>query len=152
MYKEYHRLWYLMILSKNDLDESISKLDRIEEELTKTTVSMKEDISGHGGFSDKMGKLIAQKVDLEDIVKSQSNLYNSRKKRVNKKIKELIKSDDTNDIIYRRKFIDKERVVIISREVHYTREYTYDLISKIRSEIATIQDDLREKHKKRVAS
>lgn len=69
MYEKYHRSWYLMILSQRDLEDSQSKLDQIEEELVKTTISMKSDITGKGGFSDKMASLIAKKVDLEDIIK-----------------------------------------------------------------------------------
>lgn len=148
MYEKYHRLWYLMILSEHDLEQSYSKLDRIEEQLTKTTVTMKEDISGHGGFEDKMGKLIAQKVDLQEIIKSQVKLYKSRKKRTNKKLKELVKSEDVYDIIYKRKFIDKEKVKEIAKGVNYTREYTYELISKIRCKINEIQSSEREKHKR----
>ena len=67
MYEKYHRSWYLMILSQRDLEDSQSKLDQIEEELVKTTISMKSDITGKGGFSDKMASLIAKKVDLEDM-------------------------------------------------------------------------------------
>ena len=41
MYEKYHGSWYLMILSQRDLEDSQSKLDQIEEELVKTTISMK---------------------------------------------------------------------------------------------------------------
>lgn len=148
MYEKYHRCWYLMILSQRDLEDSQSKLDQIEEELVKTTISMKSDITGKGGFSDKMASLIAKKVDLEDIIKAQKTLFNTRKKRMKKKLKELKASDDIMDVIYRRKFIDKEKVKEIARGVHFTREYTYDLISKIRRKISEIQDELRTKNKK----
>ena len=148
MYEKYHRSWYLMILSQRDLEDSQSKLDQIEEELVKTTISMKSDITGTGGFSDKMASLIAKKVDLEDIIKAQRTLYNTRKKRMKKDLRKLKVSDDVMDVIYRRKFVDKEKVKNIARGVNFSREYTYDLISKIRSKINEIQDELRTKNKK----
>ena len=148
MYEKYHRCWYLMILSQRDLEDSQSKLDQIEEELVKTTISMKSDITGKGGFSDKMASLIAKKVDLEDIIKAQKTLFNTRKKRMKKSLKKLKESDDVMDVIYRLKFIDKEKVKNIARGVHFSREYTYELISRIRRKINEIQDDLREKNKR----
>ena len=74
MYEKYHKCWYLMILSERDLDDSQSKLDHILTELTKTTISLKQDITGKGSLSDKMGKLIASKLDLEAVIKSQTTL------------------------------------------------------------------------------
>lgn len=148
MYEKYHRCWYLMILSQRDLEESQSKLDQIEEELVKTTISMKSDITGKGGFSDKMASLIAKKVDLEDIIKAQKTLFNTRKKRMKKELRKLKESNDIMDVIYRRKFVDKEKVKNIARGVNFSREYTYDLISKIRRKINEIQDELRSKNKK----
>lgn len=148
MYEKYHRCWYLMILSQRDLEESQSKLDQIEEELVKTTISMKSDITGKGGFSDKMASLIAKKVDLEDIIKAQKTLFNIRKKRMKKELRKLKESNDIMDVIYRRKFVDKEKVKNIARGVNFSREYTYDLISKIRRKINEIQDELRSKNKK----
>lgn len=147
MYEKYHRCWYLMILAKKNLEDSQQKLDHILEELTKTTVAMKNDISGKGGFADKMAKLIASKIDLEDIIKAQTVLYNTRRKRVKKKLRELKASDDVLDDIYIRKFVNKEKTKEIAKGVHFTREYTYDLISKIRRKINEIQDNLRSKNK-----
>lgn len=148
MYEKYHRCWYLMILSQRDLEDSQSKLDQIEEKLVKTTISMKSDITGKGGFSDKMASLIAKKVDLEDIIKAQKTLFNTRKKRMKKELRKLKESNDIMDVIYRRKFVDKEKVKNIARGVNFSREYTYDLISKIRRKINEIQDELRSKNKK----
>lgn len=148
MYEKYHRCWYLMILSERDLDDSQSKLDHILTELTKTTISLKQDITGKGSLSDKMGKLIASKLDLEAVIKSQTTLYNSRKKRMKKELKKLKASNNVFDIIYKRKFIDKEKVTEIAKGVHYTREYTYELISQIRAKIKEIQDTEREKYKR----
>ncbi len=148
MYEKYHRCWYLMILSQRDLEDSQSKLDQIEEELVKKTISMKSDITGKGGFSDKMASLIAKKVDLEDIIKAQKTLFNTRKKRMKKELRKLKESNDIMDVIYRRKFVDKEKVKNIARGVNFSREYTYDLISKIRRKINEIQDELRSKNKK----
>lgn len=147
MYEKYHRSWYLMILAQRNLEDSQSKIDQIEEELVKTTISMKSDITGKGGFSDKMASLIAKKVDLEDIIKAQKTLFNTRKKRMKKELRKLRASTDVMDVIYRRKFIDKEKVKNIARGVNFSREYTYELISRIRRKINEIQDDLRNKNK-----
>lgn len=147
MYEKYHRSWYLMILAQRNLEDSQSKMDQIEEELVKTTIAMKSDIIGKGGFSDKMASLIAKKVDLEDIIKAQKTLFNTRKKRMKKELRRLKESTDVMDVIYRRKFIDKEKVKNIARGVNFSREYTYELISRIRRKINEIQDNLRTKNK-----
>lgn len=147
MYEKYHRSWYLMILAQRNLEDSQSKMDQIEEELVKTTIAMKSDITGKGGFSDKMASLIAKKVDLEDIIKAQNTLFNTRKKRMKKELRKLRTSTDVMDVIYRRKFIDKEKVKNIARGVNFSREYTYELISRIRRKINEIQDNLRTKNK-----
>lgn len=147
MYEKYHRSWYLMILAQRNLEDSQSKMDQIEEELVKTTIAMKSDITGKGGFSDKMASLIAKKVDLEDIIKAQKTLFNTRKKRMKKELRRLKESTDVMDVIYRRKFIDKEKVKNIARGVNFSREYTYELISRIRRKINEIQDNLRTKNK-----
>lgn len=147
MYEKYHRSWYLMILAQRYLEDSQSKMDQIEEELVKTTIAMKSDITGKGSFSDKMASLIAKKVDLEDIIKAQKTLFNTRKKRMKKELRRLKESTDVMDVIYRRKFIDKEKVKNIARGVNFSREYTYELISRIRRKINEIQDNLRTKNK-----
>ena len=65
-----------------------------------------------------------------------------------KDLRKLKVSDDVMDDIYRRKFVDKEKVKNIARGVNFSREYTYDLISRIRRKINEIQDELRAKNKK----
>lgn len=149
MYKDYHRLWYLMILSKKDLEDYESKLDHILEELTKTTSTIKQDLSSSSNLSDKIGNLTASKIDLETIIKTQKLLLESRLDRVNQKLEDLKVSKDINDVIYIKKFIEKLKTKDIAIIISYTREYTYELISKIREEIIKIQDDEKKNHKKK---
>lgn len=149
MYRDYHRLWYLMILSKKDLEYYELKLDHILEELTKTTTNLKQNLSNGSNFSDKIGTLTASKIDLEEIIKTQQQLLNFRTTRVNQKLEDLKVSEDINDKIYVKKFIEKLKTREIAIIISYTREYTYQLISKIREEIIKIQDDEKENYKEK---
>ncbi len=142
MYIEYHRCWYLMILAKRDLEKLQSKKDNILSELAKTAAELKDVTSSGSQTSDKMGNLIASKIDLEEVIKYQIVLFDSRKERAEEKLEELKKSKDLDDIIYLLKFVSRFKTKEVSKVISYTREYTYDLISKIRSQMKQIEKEI----------
>jgi len=150
MYKEYHELWYLMILSKRDLETLLSKKDSILSELAKTASELKDTNVNSSKSSDKMVSLIAAKIDLEDVIKYQQVLFESRKERVEKKLEDLKQSKELNDIIYLLKYVSKFKTKEVSKIINYTREYTYELISNIRNEMKQIErmvnDNLKKKN------
>jgi len=142
MYVEYHKCWYLMILAKRDLEKLQSKKDNILSELAKTAAELKDVTSSGNQTSDKMGNLIASKIDLEEVIKYQIVLFDSRKERAEEKLEELKKSKDLDDIIYLLKFVSRFKTKEVSKVISYTREYTYDLISKIRSQMKQIEKEI----------
>ena len=142
MYVEYHKCWYLMILAKRDLEKLQSKKDNILSELAKTAAELKDVASSGNQTSDKMGNLIASKIDLEEVIKYQIVLFDSRKERAEEKLEELKKSKDLDDIIYLLKFVSRFKTKEVSKVISYTREYTYDLISKIRSQMKQIEKEI----------
>lgn len=144
MYKEYHRLWYLMILAKRDLENSQSRYDDILEQTTNITVSLKSDIVSGNRSSDKLEKLISQKIDLETIIKSQEELYTARRNTLDKKFEELKSSKELKDRVYRLKFISKCKVKKIAKVINYSNGYTYNLVCKIRKEMYAIEEYERE--------
>ena len=89
-----------------------------------------------------MGNLIASKIDLEEVIKYQIVLFDSRKERAEEKLEELKKSKDLDDIIYLLKFVSIFKTKEVSKFISYTREYTYDLISKIRSQMKQIEKEI----------
>jgi len=89
-----------------------------------------------------MGNLIASKIDLEEVIKYQIVLFDSRKERAEEKLEELKKSKDLDDIIYLLKFVSRFKTKEVSKVISYTREYTYDLISKIRSQMKQIEKEI----------
>lgn len=142
MYVEYHKCWYLMILAKRDLEKLQSKKDNILSELAKTAAELKDVTSSGNQTSDKMGNLIASKIDLEEVIKYQIVLFDSRKERTEEKLEELKKSKDLDDIIYLLKFVSRFKTKEVSKVISYTREYTYDLISKIRSQMKQVEKEI----------
>ncbi|MCX4365097.1 MAG: hypothetical protein OSJ70_04930 [Bacilli bacterium] len=152
MYKEYHRLWYLMILAKKDLEKSQLKYDNILEQTTNITVSLKSDIVGGSSDSDKLGELIAKKLDLEPIIASQKELYKSRRQIVDEKLEELKSSEETKDKAYRLKFISKCKVKEIAKVIDYSDGYTYNLICEIRKEMFSIEEKERKNRQKNASS
>lgn len=142
MYVEYHKCWYLMILAKRDLEKLQSKKDNILSELAKTAAELKDVTSSGNQTSDKMGNLIASKIDLEEVIKYQIVLFDSRKERAEEKLEELKKSKDLDDIIYLLKFVSRFKTKEVSKVISYTREYTYDLISKIRSQMKQVEKEI----------
>ena len=148
MYKEYHESWYLMILSKRNYEQTKNKYDELLENITKITTSLSQNTSMKTGVKDKLSILLAKKIDLEKIITSQKDLYYYRKSNVDEKLKELNNSKETSDIIYCLKFISKRKVREISETIHFTREYTYELISNIRKEFNKIELKVKEKNKK----
>lgn len=150
MYKEYHECWYLMILSKRDLESLLSKRDNILSELAKTASELKDTNVNSSKASDKMGSLIASKIDLEDVIKYQQLLFESRKERADKKLEDLKLSKELDDIIYLLKYVSKFKTKEVAKVISYTREYTYELISNIRNEMKqierTIDDNLKKKN------
>lgn len=152
MYKEYHKCWYLMVLSKRDLEASYLKIDAILSELSKTASELKDTTTTGSHLPDKMGSLISSKIDLENIIEYQKDLFDSRNKRVEQKLEELKKSKDLSDIIYLLKFVSKFKVKEVAKVVSYSREYTYDLISKIREQMKIIENEINESMKKKNAN
>jgi len=142
MYVEYHKCWYLMILAKRDIKKLQTKKDNILSELAKTAAELKDVTSSGNQTSDKMGNLIASKIDLEEVIKYQIVLFDSRKERAEEKLEELKKSKDLDDIIYLLKFVSRFKTKEVSKVISYTREYTYDLISKIRSQMKQIEKEI----------
>ena len=142
MYVEYHKCWYLMILAKRDLEKLQSKKDNILSELAKTAAELKDVTSSGNQTSDKMGNLIASKIDLEEVIKYQIVLFDFRKERAEEKLEELKKSKDLDDIIYLLKFVSRFKTKEVSKVISYTREYTYDLISKIRSQMKQVEKEI----------
>lgn len=143
MYKEYHKLWYLMILSKRDLEELQSQRDDILSQLASLTSQQSETgISSHN-LSDKICNLVARKIDLEKIIEQQQVLYDFRKERVNLKLQELKNSADLKDRIYYFKFVSKFKTSEVAKSINYTREYTYELIAKIRNDLKIVENDVR---------
>lgn len=149
MYKEYHESWYLKNLAKRDLDNLLSKKDVILSELTKTASELKDTNVNSSRASDKMGKLIAAKIDLENVIKYQQILYDSRAERTDEKLEDLKLSKDLDDIIYLLKYVSKFKTKEVSKVISYTREYTYELISKIRDEMKQIEKRINENLKKK---
>lgn len=141
MYKEYHRKWYLMILAKKDLKKLQEKYDNILEEITKTTLAIKEEKSKTNGSSDKIGNLIALKIDMEPIIKMQKELYENRKNNLQEDLEDLKLSKNIDDILYRLRFVLKYKVREIAKSISYTRSYTYELISKIKDEMFIIEQE-----------
>ena len=142
MYVEYHKCWYLMILAKRDLEKLQSKKDNILSELAKTAAELKDVTSSGNQTSDKMGNLIASKIDLEEVIKYQIVLFDFRKERAEEKLEELKKSKDLDDIIYLLKFVSRFKTKEVSKVISYTREYKYDLISKIRSQMKQVEKEI----------
>ena len=150
MYKEYHKCWYKMIIAKRDLENSQAKIDFILLELTKTASQLKDVTTSGSHLSDKMSNLISAKVDGEEIIKYQRILYEHRKTIVDQKLEDLKSSKDLDDIIYHLKFISKFKTREVARVISYSREYTYELISKIRDQLKQIEkeidDELKQKN------
>lgn len=150
MYVEYHKRLYLMNLAKRALDQMESKKDGILSQLANTASELKDTTVDGGNISDKMGNLIAAKIDLENVIKYQQILYESRKERVEEKLEELKKSKDLNDIIYLLKYVSKFKVKEVAKVISYTREYTYELISKIRDNMKKIEKEVDDNLKKKI--
>ena len=149
MYKEYHACWYKMILAKRECEKTQLIIDGILLELTKT-VSQLRDITTDGShLSDKMCSLTSAKVDGEEVLNYQKNLYEYRKSIVDQKQEELKKSKEVDDIIYCLKFISKFKTREIARVISYTREYTYELITKIKEKIKQIEEEINEEFEKK---
>lgn len=144
MYKSYHEYWYLMIIAKRDLEKLQFEVDSILSELTKATTEFREVTTMNSSVSEKMTKLIASKLELEEIIKYQKQLVESRKERVELKLEDLKKSKDIEDIIYYLKFVSKFKTTEVAKVVCYTREYTYDLISKIRENLKRIEHEVED--------
>ena len=142
MYKEYHKYWYKMIVAKRDLENSQSKIDGILLELTKTASQLKDVTTSGSHLPDKMSSLISAKISGEEIVKHQKVLFEHRKNIANQKLEELKSSKDLDDIIYHLKFISKFKTREVARVISYSREYTYELISKIRDQIKQIEKEI----------
>ncbi len=146
IFKEYHKRWYLHLKAKRDFDKLQNSIDSVISELSKTVTEMKEEVSHDNSSQDKMGKLIAKKIDMEERIPYQEMLVTSRKKRVEEKLEELKSSKDFRDIIYYLKFVSKFKVTEIARVINYTREYTYDLISTLRVEMKKIEKEINEQN------
>ena len=142
MYKEYYRCYYKKILAKRELDNSLAKMDNILSELSKTVSQMNNIAVSSSHVSDKINNLIAAKIDLEDVIKCQKDLYMHRSTIVAEKLEELKNSKKTEDIIYFLRFVSRLKVKEVSSAINYTREYTYELISEIKGELKKIENEV----------
>ena len=149
IYQEYHNCWYKMIVAKRNLDNAQSMIDGILSELSKTVSQLKDVKTNNSNLSDKMSSLISAKIDGEEIMRYQNTLYEHRKDMVNQKLEDLKNSKDLSDIIYYLKFVSKFKTREVARAINYSREYTYELISKIREQLKQIEKTIEEENKKK---
>lgn len=148
IYEEYHKAWFKYILAKKDVDEAEDKLDSIIQRLTSMSASIKSDPVKSSSHESDLSKYIADKIDQEEVLKYKVYLLNIRKNKLDKKRNDLDSSNDSYDLIYKYRFIDKCKVVDIAKKINYTREYTYELLSFIRKNMYKIQDEIKKNQKK----
>ncbi|MBQ8892547.1 MAG: hypothetical protein IJ068_06775 [Bacilli bacterium] len=148
-YKEYHKTYYNFKRAKNKLHKIEDELADVINALLSVTSQIK-DIVSFGGFnSDKMLSLTTRKDELEQQEILARDLLKVREKQNIDAEKELRKSKESKDIIYYRYFIDHIKVKDISKEIPLAREYTYELLKQIKVDITNIEQEIREKYKKK---
>ena len=138
-YKEYHEIYYKFRQSKNDLKKIQNKIEDIIIKLISINSEIKDTISDKNEYNDRLLELTAKKLDLEIEEKKIKELVFRRKKAKEEAEIELRNSKNEKDIIYTKYYIDHLKVRDIAILISYTREYTYDLLNKIRNEKRKIE-------------
>jgi len=94
-------------------------------------------------------ELTTRKIELdskEELAKELLGVYNRQMLDAEKELKD---SKETKDIIYYKYFIQHIKVKEISKDIAFAREYTYDLLKQIKSDIAKLEQELIKKNKKK---
>ena len=144
-YLEYHEIYYKFVQAKIKLQKIQNEIENIILKMLSSTSEIKDNVSNLKTQSDKMLSLTSKKIDLEAEEKIQQELLNRRRIKKEEAEIELRKSNNEKDKIYYMYFINHDRVKDIAIKIGYTREYTYDLLDKIKKDKYEIEQKMQKK-------
>lgn len=148
-YKKYFETYYNYKQAKIKLQKIQNEIADIINSMLSTTSRMKEVVNNSKSSNDKMMELTVRKIELdtkEKLAKELLDVYNRQMLDAEKELKD---SKETKDMIYYNYFIEHKKVKDISKNIAFAREYTYDLLKQIKSDIAKIEQELIKKNKKK---
>lgn len=148
-YKKYFITYYNYKQAKIKLQNIQNEIADIISSMLSTTSQMREIVNSNKSSNDKMMELTTRKIELdskEELAKELLGVYNRQMLDAEKELKD---SKETKDIIYYKYFIQHIKVKEISKDIAFAREYTYDLLKQIKSDIAKLEQELIKKNKKK---
>lgn len=132
IFVEYHDLKEKYKLAKKDYEQSLEDKVKLFYETQPGAVQPKDIVHHVSSTSDKYVNYCADIEIIEYEVEKTRNILGVREYQLKLKEKELRESKELNDQLYVMYFIENKKVKHISRKIAYTREYTYDLIKKLK--------------------
>lgn len=132
IFVEYHDLKEKYRNAKQDYENSLEEKVKLFYNTQPGSVQPKDIVHHISSTSDKYVNYCADIEIVEYEVEKTRNILGVREYQLKLKEKELRESKDLNDQLYVMYFIENKKVKHIAKKVSYTREYTYDLIKKIK--------------------
>lgn len=146
MYLEYVELFFKKNQAERDYNRAIDDKQKLLYTVTPHSVIPNEAVnhlsastpgSNFINYSDKV-------IEIDENIKNTRDIFDNRTYLLKIKEAELRESKDVLDRIYVYHWLEKKKVSKFYRLVGYTREYTYEVIDKIREEINDIRKKVQE--------
>ena len=146
MYLEYVELFFKKNRAEKDYNAAIDKKQKLLYTVTPHSV-VPNDIVNHLSCSAPGSNFINYSdrvTEIDENIKNTRDIFDNRTYLLKIKEAELRESKDVLDRIYVYHWLDKKKVSKFYRLVGYTREYTYDVIEKMREEMNDIRKKVQE--------
>lgn len=146
MYLEYVELFFKKNQAERDYNRAIDDKQKLLYTVTPHSVIPNEVVnhlssstpgSNFINYSDKV-------IEIDENIKNTRDIFDNRTYLLKIKEAELRESKDILDRIYVYYWLEKKKVSKFYRLVGYTREYTYEVIDKMREEINDIRKKVQE--------
>ena len=135
LYEEHYELMKDYNRAKKDYEKALDKKVMLFYRTQPGAIKPKDIVNNISPRSDKYLKYSADLEILEFDIENNRNILEVRELRLKLKEKELRESKEILDKIYVLYFLKRMKVKHIAIKVNYTREWTYELVNKIKSNL-----------------
>lgn len=146
MYLEYVELYFKKNQAEKDYNTAIDNKQKLLYTVMPHSI-VPNDIVNHLSSSTPGSNFINYSdrvAEIDENIKNTRDIFDNRTYLLKLKEAELRESKDILDRIYVYYWLDKKKISKFYRLVGYTREYTYDIVDKMKTEINEVRKKVQE--------
>lgn len=146
MYLEYVELYFKKNQAEKDYNTAIDNKQKLLYTVMPHSI-VPNDVVNHLSSSTPGSNFINYSdrvTEIDENIKNTRDIFDNRTYLLKLKEAELRESKDILDRIYVYYWLDKKKISKFYRLVGYTREYTYDIVDKMKTEINEVRKKVQE--------